>query len=59
MYLSDNLYDPYTLPKDMELPVRNGEDYYSRFDYLLLSEKDGSELKNKLAPLKNKSSLEN
>ncbi len=42
MYLSDNLYDPYTLPKDMELPLKKGEDFYSKFDYLIINEKEGS-----------------
>lgn len=42
MYLSDNLYDPYTLPKDMELPVRNGEEFYTKYNYIIVGDKDGS-----------------
>lgn len=37
VYLSDNLYDPYSMPKDMELPIKAGEDFYMKYNYVVLS----------------------
>lgn len=43
IYLSDNLYDAKSMPKDMELPLRPGEDFYAKYAYVLVGAGSGTD----------------
>lgn len=39
IYQSEILFDPHSFPKDMELPKKPNEDYYSKYNYFVCGQK--------------------
>lgn len=37
VYQSDYLYDPGSFPKEMELPLKGSENFYEKYNYLVVS----------------------